>query len=133
MSSERSKFFPKRQVRSFSGIALYLACLLSVMIGILGLTVLIIEVLSSGLPWVSWHFITEYPSRHPEEAGLYPALMGTVWLMGMTSVLTVPVGVGAAIYLEEYAPRDFFTRFIEINVANLAGVPSIVYGLLGLG
>ena len=133
MSIERMKFSPKRQMRSFSGPALYLVCLISVLIGILGLAVLVIEVLSTGLPWLSWHFITDYPSRHPEEAGLYSALMGTVWLMGMTSVLTVPVGVGAAIYLEEYAPRNFLTRFIEINVANLAGVPSIVYGLLGMG
>ena len=126
MSIERMKFSPKRQIRSFSGPALYVVCLISVLIGILGLAVLVIEVLSTGLPWLSWHFITDYPSRHPEEAGLYSALMGTVWLMGMTSVLTVPVGVGAAIYLEEYAPRNFLTRFIEINVANLAGVPSIV-------
>ena len=81
----------------------------------------------------NWQFITDYPSRFPEEAGLFSALMGTVWVMGMTAVLTVPVGVGAAIYLEEYAPDNFLTRFIEINVANLAGVPSIVYGLLGMG
>ena len=85
------------------------------------------------MPWVNWQFITDYPSRFPEEAGLFSALMGTVWVMGMTAVLTVPVGVGAAIYLEEYAPDNFLTRFIEINVANLAGVPSIVYGLLGMG
>ena len=90
------------------------------------------EVFTKGIPWVSWHFITDYPSRHPDEAGLFSALMGTVWLMGMTAVFTVPVGVGAAIYLEEYAPKNWLTKVIEINVANLAGVPSIVYGLLGL-
>ncbi|MAP37245.1 MAG: phosphate ABC transporter, permease protein PstA, partial [Chloroflexi bacterium] len=93
---------------------------------------LLYEVLTTGLPWLNWQFITDYPSRHPEEAGLFSALMGTVWLMAMTAIFTVPVGVGAAIYLEEYAPSNLFTRIIEINVANLAGVPSIVYGLLGL-
>ena len=128
-----SKFIPKRRFRSILGIGLYLACLSSVMLGIFGLAVLIFEVISTGFPWITWHFITDYPSRHPEEAGLYSALMGTVWLMGMTSLLTVPVGVGAAIYLEEYAPRNFLTRIVEVNVANLAGVPSIVYGLLGMG
>ncbi|MEC9278454.1 MAG: phosphate ABC transporter permease PstA, partial [Chloroflexota bacterium] len=106
--------------------------LLSVCVGIVGLLALLYEVLTTGLPWLNWQFITDYPSRHPEEAGLFSALMGTVWLMAMTAIFTVPVGVGAAIYLEEYAPRNLFTRIIEINVANLAGVPSIVYGLLGL-
>lgn len=100
--------------------------------GIVGLLALLYEVLTTGLPWLNWQFLTDYPSRHPEEAGLFSALMGTVWLMAMTAIFTVPVGVGAAIYLEEYAPRNLFTRIIEINVANLAGVPSIVYGLLGL-
>ena len=100
--------------------------------GIAGLILLLFEVFTNGIPWVSWQFITDYPSRHPEEAGLFSALMGTMWLMGMTAIFTVPVGVGAAIYLEEYAPKNWLTRVIEINVANLAGVPSIVYGLLGL-
>ena len=88
--------------------------------------------MTNGLPWLNWQFITDYPSRHPDEAGLFSALMGTIWLMVLTALFTVPVGVGAAIYLEEYAPRNLFTRIIEINVSNLAGVPSIVYGLLGL-
>ena len=122
----------KRTYRRVLGGILYGLFLASVCVGIIGLVVLLYEVLSNGLPWMNWQFITDYPSRHPQEAGLFSALMGTVWLMAMTAVFTVPVGVGAAIYLEEYAPRNILTRVIEINVANLAGVPSIVYGLLGL-
>ena len=128
----RTHMSPKRKLRKTLGAFFYTIFLLSVCVGIIGLAVLLFDVLTKGIPWLSWHFITDYPSRHPEEAGLFSALMGTIWLMVMTALFTVPVGVGAAIYLEEYAPRNFFTRFIEINVANLAGVPSIVYGLLGL-
>jgi len=122
----------RRTYRRVLGGIFYGLFLASVCIGIIGLVVLLYEVLSNGLPWMNWQFITDYPSRHPEEAGLFSALMGTMWLMAMTALFTVPVGVGAAIYLEEYAPRNILTRVIEINVANLAGVPSIVYGLLGL-
>ncbi|PKB60584.1 MAG: phosphate ABC transporter, permease protein PstA [SAR202 cluster bacterium Ae2-Chloro-G2] len=122
----------KRTYRRVLGGIFYGLFLASVCVGIIGLVVLLYEVLSNGLPWMNWQFITDYPSRHPEEAGLFSALMGTMWLMAMTALFTVPVGVGAAIYLEEYAPRNILTRVIEINVANLAGVPSIVYGLLGL-
>ena len=128
----RTHMSPRRKLRKTLGAFFYTIFLLSVCVGIIGLAILLFDVLTKGIPWLSWHFITDYPSRHPEEAGLFSALMGTVWLMVMTALFTVPVGVGAAIYLEEYAPRNFFTRFIEINVANLAGVPSIVYGLLGL-
>lgn len=132
MQVNRTHMSPRRKLRKTLGAFFYTIFLLSVCVGITGLAVLLFDVLTKGIPWLSWHFITDYPSRHPEEAGLFSALMGTVWLMVMTALFTVPVGVGAAIYLEEYAPRNFFTRFIEINVANLAGVPSIVYGLLGL-
>ena len=126
------RIHPRRNVRILIGKVSYIVFLLSVFVGIVGLVLLLFEVFTKGIPWVSWHFITDYPSRHPDEAGLFSALMGTVWLMGMTAVFTVPVGVGAAIYLEEYAPKNWLTKVIEINVANLAGVPSIVYGLLGL-
>jgi phosphate transport system permease protein len=123
---------PNRKARKFLGPLIYGILLISVCIGVLGLAILIFDVLDKGLPWLSWQFVTDYPSRHPEEAGLFSALVGTVWIMFMTAIFTVPVGVGAAIYLEEYAPRNIFTKILEINVANLAGVPSIVYGLLGL-
>ena len=129
----KSQLVPRRTFRKFLERFFYGLFLSAVLVGIAGLLLLLYQVLTNGIPWINWQFITDYPSRHPEEAGLYSALMGTVWIMGMTAVLTVPVGVGAAIYLEEYAGDNFLTRFIEINVANLAGVPSIVYGLLGMG
>lgn len=119
-------------LRKGVGDVLYVLFLLAVLVGIGGLIILLIQVLTQGLPWLNWNFISSFPSRHPEEAGIFSALMGTVWLMGLTALFTVPVGVGAAIYLEEYAPKNWLTRLIEVNISNLAGVPSIVYGLLGL-
>lgn len=83
-------------------------------------------------PWLDYSFLTRDPSRNPISAGLRVALFGTLWLLAMTLLLSVPIGVGTAIYLEEYAPKNAMTRFIEVNLRNLAGVPSIVFGLLGL-
>jgi phosphate transport system permease protein len=123
---------PNRKRRKIIGASVYFIFLISTLVGIVGLGVLIFDVLDKGIPWLNWQFLTDYPSRKPEEAGLYSALIGTIWLMFLTALLTVPIGVGAAIYLEEYAPRNLLTKVIEINVSNLAGVPSIVYGLLGM-
>ena len=78
------------------------------------------------------HFLADCPSSRAAKAGLKPALFGTIWIMLLTGAFTVPVAVGAAIYVEEYAPKNWLTRIVEVNMANLAGVPSIVYGLLGL-
>ncbi|MFB6098654.1 MAG: phosphate ABC transporter, permease protein PstA, partial [Salinibacter sp.] len=72
------------------------------------------------------------PSRNPEEAGIKSALVGTLWLMGLTALFSVPLGVASALYLEEYAQEGWFLRLIQVNIANLAGVPSVVYGILGL-
>ena len=105
----------------------------AVCVGLIGLVTLLTQVLWQGIPWLSWQFLTDYPSRHPEEAGLVHAIVGTIYLMGLVAAFTIPVGVGAALYLEEYAPKNTLTRIIEVNISNLAGVPSIVYGLLGLG
>lgn len=99
-------------------------------VSILGL--LIFQVTLLGLPWLDWQFLTSFPSRFPEKAGIKSALFGTFWLVGLTAALAIPTGVLAAIYLEEYAPDNRITRFININIANLAGVPSIVFGILGL-
>jgi phosphate transport system permease protein len=97
------------------------------------LAVLIIDLLSDGAGRIDWNFITSFPSRRPARAGILAALVGTFWIMGLTALFAFPLGVGAGIYLEEYAKRNIFTRIIEVNIANLAGVPSIIYGLLGLG
>ena len=119
-------------LRKIIGSVFYILFFLSIVVGIAGLAILIVQILIDGLPWISGNLIFNHPSRHPEEAGLKSALMGSVWLMGLTAAFAIPVGIGTAIYLEEYAPKNKLTYIIEINVANLAGVPSIVYGLLGM-
>jgi phosphate transport system permease protein len=107
---------------------------LAVMVIALGtLAALLIDVLNDGASRLSWQFLTSYPSRRAESAGLLTALVGSIYLIILTTIIAVPIGVGAAIYLEEYGNRGRFARLIEINIANLAGVPSIIYGLLGLG
>ncbi len=110
-----------------------LLALLAVLVGIVVLLTLLIDVFLDGLPWLRPELFTQFPSRFPEKSGLRSALQGTLWLAVITAVLSFPIGVAAAIYLEEYARDNWFTRFIEINISNLAGVPSIIYGLLGLG
>lgn len=96
------------------------------------LALLLIDVFRDGASWLSWSFIGNLPSRRPEIAGIWPALIGTIWIMILTAAMTFPIGVGAAIYLHEFSKRGRLDRVIETNIANLAGVPSIVYGLLGL-
>ncbi|MFD1358192.1 phosphate ABC transporter permease PstA [Fictibacillus halophilus] len=96
------------------------------------LGVLIYRILAEGLPYLSLDFITNFASRMPERAGIWAALVGTVWIMAVTAPVSFILGVGTAIYLEEYAKKNAFTKFVQVNIANLAGVPSIVFGLLGL-
>ena len=105
----------------------------SLLIGLGTLLALIIDVLIEGLPRLNWQFLTSFPSRKPAEAGILAALGGSIGLILITILVAVPIGVGAAIYLEEYSRKNRLTDFIEINIANLAGTPSIIYGLLGLG
>ncbi len=119
-------------LREAAATVAHVIFILAVLVGIVGLVILLAQVLIDGLPWVSKNLLFNYPSRHTEEAGLRAAIFGTLWLMGLTAAFTVPVGIGAAIYLEEYAPKNKLTLLIEVNISNLAGVPSIVYGLLGL-
>jgi len=102
-------------------------------IGLLALSALLIDILVDGLMRISWDFLTNFPSRKAERAGIYAAIMGTLWIMGLTALFSFPLGVGAGIYLEEYGKKGRFSKIIEINISNLAGVPSIIYGLLGLG
>lgn len=94
---------------------------------------LFLRLLLDGLPRLSLEFLLDYPSRHAERAGLLPAWVGSLLLMAVTALAAVPIGVAAAVYLEEFAARSRWSGLIEVNVANLAGVPSIVYGLLALG
>ncbi len=93
---------------------------------------LLLTILIDGIGTLNWGFITSYPSRKAERAGIIAALAGTVWLMALVTLFSFPIGVGAGIFLEEFAEDNWFTRLVEVNIGNLAGVPSIIYGLLGL-
>lgn len=101
--------------------------------GLVVLFILVADVFSDGFGRLNWQFLTSFPSRKAEQAGILSAWVGTLWIMITTASLAIPIGIGAAIYLEEYARKNWFTDFIEINIANLAGVPSVIYGILGLG
>ncbi len=107
-------------------------CAICTWAGIVLLFVLIGKIVYEGLPGLNMDFINNFPSRRPGRAGLKAAIWGSVWLMGTVTVFAVPVGVCAAIYLEEYGKRGRLSNFLETNISNLAGVPSIVYGILGL-
>lgn len=110
-----------------------IAGILALMIALLTFMALFTQMLIDGTPRLSWEFFTSFPSRRPESAGILSAWVGTTLVMLVTAVSAVPLGIAAGVYLEEYAPRNLFTELIEINVTNLAGVPSIIYGLLALG
>lgn len=101
--------------------------------GLMVLAVLIFDVLADGLGKIKWDFFTSYSSRKPEQAGILAAWVGTLWIMATTALICIPIGIASGIYLEEYARKNKLNDFIEINIANLAGVPSIIYGILGLG
>jgi len=105
---------------------------LAVVVGIAGLAALLLDVLFDGLPYLDWHFMSSYASRRPLESGILAPMAGTIWVVSLTALFTIPIGVGTAIYLEEFAARNRLTRLIQLNIANLAGVPSVIYGLLGL-
>lgn len=107
-------------------------CFAVTFVCVLVLLLLLFHITHEGFGWVDWQFLTNFPSRHAEEAGVKSALWGSVWMMTLTAVVAVPVGIATAVYLEEFAPKNFISSFIEINIANLAGVPSIIYGILGL-
>ncbi|MFS1511835.1 phosphate ABC transporter permease PstA [Chengkuizengella sp. SCS-71B] len=104
----------------------------STLFGVVALGMLLIQILSDGLGWLNWDFLTNNASRKAERSGIKAAIAGTLWMMSITAPLSFIIGVSTAIYLEEYAKKNWFNRFIQTNIANLAGVPSIVYGLLGL-
>jgi len=130
VSGER--FRPAQARRRRAGRIFQVACLASIGFSVAVLAVLLVDVARDGLRWVSWDFLTHYPSRIPERAGIKSAVLGSLWMMALTAGISFPLGVGAAIFLEEYSPRNWMTRLLQTNIANLAGVPSIVYGILGL-
>lgn len=100
--------------------------------GLVVLAILLIDILVDGLGRLNWSFLTSFSSRRASSSGILAPLVGTIWLLVITALISFPLGVGAGIFLEEYAEDNWFTQLIEINIANLAAVPSIIYGLLGL-
>ena len=129
ITSRKAKSKKIRQIKETFFLYLFLS---SVIIGILALSVLLIDVLIDGLPYLNWDFLTNYASRKPLNSGILAPLAGTVWVVLLTAIFTVPIGIATAIYLEEFAKKGRFIRLIELNISNLAGVPSVIYGLLGL-
>lgn len=127
---EPASNLPARELRArLMSIVLFVATVLA----LIALGVLIWTVVARGWSWIRPEFFTNAPSRRPERSGVGPAILGTFYVILLTAAFAFPIGVLGAIYLEEYAPRNWWTRILRINISNLAGVPSVVYGLLGLG
>jgi phosphate transport system permease protein len=125
-------FEPALARRKLSGTLFYGACLAAIAILLLALLLLLIDVLTQGLPWLDPEFLTGVPSRRPERAGILPALVGSIQIGLIVALLAFPIGIAAAIYLAEYARDSRVNRILQTNISNLAGVPSIIYGILGL-
>ena len=100
--------------------------------GVLILGVLLFHVTQEGIQWLDLQFLSDFPSRFPAKAGIHSALIGTLWLISLTALFSVPIGIGAGLYLEEFTKKNRISQFVDLNISNLAGVPSIVYGMLGL-
>jgi len=124
---------PQRTLRYVGDRLLAAFGLLAMVLALVSLAALIYDILHDGVPRLSWEFVTSIPSRRAEDAGILTALVGSVYVIALSALIAIPVGIGAAVHLEEYGGRGRLSRIIEINIANLAGVPSIIYGLLGLG
>jgi len=128
-----SLFEPRIERRRRQGKVMAGVLFVSTILGLLVLATLIIDVLITGTSWLSWEFITGFPRSTAETSGIWPAIVGSLYLMAVVAAVTVPLGVGAALYLEEYARDTWLARLVQVNINNLAGVPSVVYGILGLG
>jgi phosphate transport system permease protein len=121
------------RTRHRADLLFQIAALSALIVALVALAALIVDIVSDGASRLSWSFLINIASRRPEEAGIYHALAGTIWVITLTAAMALPIGVASAVYLEEYGTNSRLARFIEINIANLAAVPSIIYGLLGLG
>jgi phosphate transport system permease protein len=134
-AARRGEIDHQRLISRARRVDLAFACagLLVMVLAMAMLLALIVDLVIDGLPRLSWDFLTNFPSRRAGRAGILSAWVGTTLVMLVTAALAVPLGVAAGLYLEEYAPKNWITDVIEINVTNLAGVPSIIYGLLALG
>lgn len=127
-----SQFRPRLRLRRAIGAFFAALCFAATLFGLVVLVVLLVDVWRDGAGALSWDFLNGFPSRRASRAGIKPALVGSAWMLVLTTLFAFPLGVGAALWLEEYAPRTRLTRLIQLNIANLAGVPAVVYGILGL-
>ena len=118
--------------RHLTGSIFGIVALLGALVGVAVLIIMLVEVWRDGIRYFRLEFLDLFPSRKPDQAGFKSAFWGSLWVIGTTAMIAFPVGVSAAIYLEEYAPKNWVTKILQTNISNLAGVPSIVYGLLGL-
>jgi phosphate transport system permease protein len=125
-------FAPRVARRQLAGTLFLGACLASIGILLLALVLLLVDILDQGLPWLDVEFLTGVPSRRPAAAGILPALVGSIEIGLIVAIVTFPIGVAAAIYLQEYARDSRVNRLLSTNISNLAGVPSIIYGIFGL-
>jgi phosphate transport system permease protein len=126
------RFNSRPRSRAWTGRAFHVLCLLATLAGIVVLAALLFDIVRLGAGRLTWEFLDGFPSRFAARAGMKPALVGSIWTLGLTALIAFPLGVGTAVWLEEYAPASRLKAVIETNIANLAGVPSIVYGMLGL-
>jgi phosphate transport system permease protein len=126
------RFEPALMRRKLTGTLFYGACLFAIGILLLSLMMLLYAVLARGLPWLDPQFITGVPSRRPANAGILPALVGSLEIAIIVGLIAFPIGIAAAVYLAEYASDSWVNRLLQTNISNLAGVPSIIYGILGL-
>lgn len=132
LAQAASLFDTRHRTRAIFGTVFAAVCLLATVVGIVFLAVLLGDIWKDGAGRLSTEFLSGLPSRFPNRAGVKPALLGSLWVLALTALISFPLGVGTAIWLEDYAPNNRFTRLVQTNIANLAGVPSIVYGILGL-
>jgi phosphate transport system permease protein len=131
--SSESKFDPKLESRQLWGKIFAAFCIFATSLGLVILAFLIFDVFSDASSRLNWDLFQNYPSRRPLESGYKAAILGSIWMLAYVLLLVVPLGVSSAIYLEEYAKKNWLSELIELNIYNLAGIPSIIYGLLGLG
>jgi phosphate transport system permease protein len=127
-----TKMSRNARINRFKDSAFKVLGIIATFVGIIMLAYFLIDIAVDGIGRVNWDFLTSLPSRKAEKAGILTAWTGSAWVLGITALVTLPVGVAAGIYFEEYAHKSRFNHLLEINIANLAGVPSIIYGLLGL-
>lgn len=127
-----ARFEPALMRRRLTGTLFYGACMAAIGILLIALVLLLVDVFARGLPWLDLEFLGGVPSRRPERAGILPAMLGSFQVAVIVGLVAFPIGVAAAIYLTEYASDGRFNRLLQTNISNLAGVPSIIYGILGL-